>query len=1430
LKKNKDNIKKSTVKYLCIIVPDYLRMCTFNMKKFSAGLVLILLFSVVHIQAQFLVSGNNLFSSAYHIAPGDDSSSYVSGEFLAYEIENEGSPNITSYGFEIGDSVARADSCGYPHFTNRRFISKISKAGVVEWIRISGSCDTVSIVEVLGMTSDSDNNLLVVGAFQGEVEYDGQRLSTAAARDMFLYKFSPSGEMLWRKSGFALGDTSEVIPGDLVTMGNTIYLSGSYRGSALFSGEDFLSLQKQFFLLQLDENGLEVEVRAGVPLHDASTSDLPSVDIDVQSDIAGILTVKDSVLMVRKQAGFLRDTLYAVTGFEQEVLYVVDSVDIDQVTAVVDSFYTEEPPDPPHWYYLATAGAITDPAIILDSVYRSDPSRPVTKHHVAVFRGDTIALSSPLPAVPLDFRVDRNDDGLYGLYNYDDALDFGPDHIPAPVYPSALLVKHKFEGGTDWYKTGTCSTDTVQATAFSIDRNSNIYLAGSVGRTVGSHILNFDGQVFSASTDEDCFVLKLESGSVAWGQILGDSGTDRIHDLYATDRFNIVALGAYSKKLEYDRFSIQTSGIRDLFAGTIDPYPNFDLEVISHLDETLPLCEGDSVLLTGHTSHGVQFQWMKDSIAMPGETGDSLWVTTSGSYTLRAASMTITRDDPAVPYIKTSRSVDLSYNPYPNDSIAVQDTTIFCYGEQSTLIIETGAGDSCSWYSISDGFLVSESYISVTETNGYYARIESAEGCISLSDTIDITAIPLPDDSLVIQGGNHLFCSGDSVRIESVDPGNNRYTWFMDGDSLTTGSSPVVSLGVGGACFVEIVNDRNCVVRSDTIDLVEITPPVLSQWFDDADSGICEGDASEIRLSSHSQTEYTWFFNGDTIADAFSPVLLAEAEGDYSASLVKEGVCFASSETFFLAVHELPQPVIGISPDSVICDNEYVLLTASSPGDVNYRWLLNGEPMVDSLAPSIRVSEAGAYAAEVTNGWSCSALTRSIPVVVKRSPRLTLESEGGITAFCMNDSLRMFVQNISGILYQWQREGQAMGHHSQSVYAFEAGDYRVLLEDTLTGCVGQTNMVSLTTWELPDPDLIYTDRNPLCDRDTVLVSTGATAAVYAWYRNDEQLILEKGNSLQVTGDGRYYLSLTDEHNCKAVSDPVTFNFLDNPVPPIQQDVSYLFTTDFDQLQWYRDDVPVSGSTGQVYLVDESGYYYVEVTYENGCRAASDEIRVCDPFPVIELTRNVLTASEGETYQWFFGQDTIFGATEKRYEAQLTGIYSVAIGLPDGCISMSEGVEVCYPVPEVEIEPDNVLKSSLGLSYQWYKDNAPIAGADARLYVVSATGEYKVEVTDLDGCISFSDPVYLDLTGVAARSASLRIYPNPASEGVYIEVPVQMDPSRMVVKLHNTMGEVLMQQVPVSFPLFLSLEELSPGFYILMVEDEAIQLREIIIKR
>ena len=246
-------------------------------------------------------------------------------------------------------------------------------------------------------------------------------------------------------------------------------------------------------------------------------------------------------------------------------------------------------------------------------------------------------------------------------------------------------------------------------------------------------------------------------------------------------------------------------------------------------------------------------------------------------------------------------------------------------------------------------------------------------------------------------------------------------------------------------------------------------------------------------------------------------------------------------------------------------------------------------------------------------------------------------------------------------------------------------------------------------------------------------------------------------------------------------------------------------------------------------MDASGYYHVEVTHENGCVAASDDIRVCSPFPIISANGNMLRASEGENYQWFFGQDTIFGATDAVYMAQLTGNYSVVIAHSDGCVSRSPVTKVCFPVPAIELDPNNVLKSSLGLSYRWYKNDEPIDGADARLYVVTSSGSYKVEVESLEQCVSFSDPVSMNLIGIKEWQSQLKIYPNPTKNAVNIVLPAQFESSKKVVKLYNIMGDIVYEKLADTTLIYLELEILNPGFYVITVEVDSLKLRGVVVK-
>ncbi|MDA3822303.1 MAG: T9SS type A sorting domain-containing protein [Bacteroidales bacterium] len=1402
------------------------------MKKILLGVLFILIGLSQALNAQFMTSGNNIYSTAKAIAPGKDSSTYVMGDFTVYEISNGTNPNFTSYAFKVSDSIAMADSCGYDHFTNKIYVSRIAKSGTVDWLNISSTCDTLSTVQLIDLATDDSDNLIVLGAFNREVELAGSTMSSTAEWDMFIYKISPEGTVLWYKNGFASGNTSAVIPTDIKVISDELYISGSYSGTSLFAGKLFQSKEKQFYLLKTDKDGNDLQVTAGLPIHLGSSSILNNIDFLSTSDIAGAIAFEDSVLIVNKPTSIPEDTLYLGGGFRTDVLYVIDSSDVATVSARVDSFFIADPPNPDHWYFLVTEAALSNPALVLDTIYRSNPDFPELKNYLSIFRGDSIALSFEIPSAPIDFLVDRNDNNnMYGLHNYAGDLQFGQDLLTANTFPSTALVKYKFSGGTQWSLTGSSPTDTAFSTSFCIDPASNIYISGSVGKTSGNHVLTFGTESFPASYDEDCFVMKVNSGNLIWGQIIGDSAMDRMNDIYALDRFTIVGAGEYSKRIIYDRFDIQTSGVRDLFVGSILPYPEFDLSVISMQDESIPLCNGDSVLLVASSTHDCNFQWLKDDISLIEAVNDSLWIYESGEYHVRAISNLIQYDNLEA-YTKRSKIFLFEYNTNPNDSISVADTTSFCLGDKALLSIELNSTDSCSWYELSEGFLKDASFFSVTQSGAYFARVESDAGCVSHSDTINITTIAPPNDSITIVEGNNLFCSGESLHIESYDPGINTYVWYKDGDSISTETNSTKVFDSSGAYSVKIINENLCAAFSDTLTLVEIQPPVLESWFAAEASGICQGEQAEIKLSNESQTSYYWFFNNDSIKDYDSPVYFATEAGSYRASVVKEGVCFVESPTFVLEVHPIPKASIIIDSDSVICDNETTRLSVESTDNLEHKWFMNGTEMDGLISSSIDVSKSGVYYSKFTNQFSCTDETRPIQIIVKKSPSLMLNSEGAKTGFCKNDSLLLLVENSNLVSYQWQRNGVNIPVTSNKNYTKLPGEFVVQLKDVVTNCTGLSNALQINEFDLPDNSISFEEKNPLCERDTVFLLASPEASIYEWSLNGSPQILETEQLFKASKNGLYKVRLTNENNCSAISSPISLTFLTSQIPPINQDINYLSTLSYDHIQWYTSNAKISEATEQVYSVAESGFYHVEVTHANGCIAASDEIQICVPFPEISVDHNTLTASEGESYQWFFGRDTIFGATSAIYIAQLSGNYSVDITLSDLCVSRSAEVEVCYPTPVIEIQPNNVLKASLGLSYQWYLNNEAISGADARLYVVTAEGEYKVEVEDLDNCISFSDPVRMEKTlGRNELSMELiEIYPNPFVDKVYLQLPIGFNFSGYFFELQNALGMLIFKQGISANPESIELPSLPSGLYVASIYNNTQRIHIKLIKK
>jgi gliding motility-associated-like protein len=162
-----------------------------------------------------------------------------------------------------------------------------------------------------------------------------------------------------------------------------------------------------------------------------------------------------------------------------------------------------------------------------------------------------------------------------------------------------------------------------------------------------------------------------------------------------------------------------------------------------------------------------------------------------------------------------------------------------------------------------------------------------------------------------------------------------------------------------------------------------------------------------------------------------------------------------------------------------------------------------------------------------------------------------------------------------------------------------------------------------------------------------------------------------------------------------------------------------------------------GSTAATYLARASGIYSVTVTSAAGCAStASRQVTLnAAPTPHLPADTTVCVASvllrlgaqpAGSTYRW---QD---GSTNATYLAQASGIYSVQVTTPQGCVGTAASRVQLGVAPVVRLGADTLVCPSAvwtlrtnsqpaGTLYRWQD------GSTGATYVARGPGQYSVEV-------------------------------------------------------------------------------------------------------
>ena len=232
------------------------------------------------------------------------------------------------------------------------------------------------------------------------------------------------------------------------------------------------------------------------------------------------------------------------------------------------------------------------------------------------------------------------------------------------------------------------------------------------------------------------------------------------------------------------------------------------------------ICDEDSVSI--YVTPGYSYSWNT------GDTSSYITVGQAGDY-----AVTITD---GYGCISQTDSISIVVNPLPNDSIFLTGSAIFCDGDSVT-ISAVASGVDYNW---STG---SQNLVSVYQSTTAYVGLTDNKGCVSNSDSIQITANPLPDTSVSLSGSLDL-CPGDTLTLSAV-AGMNDYFWS---NGAFTSS---IDVAQSGSYYVAVVNSFGCIDTSSIYVTTLYSLPNVSQIIGDTSgvdpSAICIRSITECR-------------------------------------------------------------------------------------------------------------------------------------------------------------------------------------------------------------------------------------------------------------------------------------------------------------------------------------------------------------------------------------------------------------------------------------------------------------------------------------------------------------------------------------------------------------------------------------------------------
>ena len=591
---------------------------------------------------------------------------------------------------------------------------------------------------------------------------------------------------------------------------------------------------------------------------------------------------------------------------------------------------------------------------------------------------------------------------------------------------------------------------------------------------------------------------------------------------------------------------------------------------------------------------------------------------------------------------------------------------------------------------------------------------------------LDLTVV---DVTLDINVPDTLTCDILEIPIitnATTSLGTLNYQWTTNIGSFTTGvNGPNVGVDQPGMYYLS-VDAANCTVMDSVMVAQDANLPVAIALATEPDTLTCIVESVQLdATTSMGGPNLTYQWTGN-VSDPNSPTPTVTEPGIYEVLVTDLDNGCTDTDSIEIFQDTTPPVAEAGEDDTLSCLVPFIFLdgSASIPaGNISFQWevISSGNIIPPADIPNPQVDEAGVYQLTVTNLTNGCPATDLVGVSNDNSsPIAVIEILLPDVLNCKIDTVYLDgsnSQNIQNATFEWI--GNIVGGQGTTLATVtEAGDYSLVVLDSVTGCADTTTVTVLSNYNTPNadaglgPDAISC-QNTSEDIGGIGTSLGANIT-YQWTSSP-------GGALELPTDdvfavaiapGTYYLTVTDTvSGCSAIDSVV----VDDALEPLEANVT--------------------DSLGEL---------------------------TCDEITFLLDGSNSILPPSGATIDWYnsagdhISNDLVF---EINYPDSFWLVLQFGECI-DSALVVVEGIST---VPFADAGPDKMLDCNTGevtldgsnsdvginIVYQWTALGGVIVSNETTtMPEVGGVGSYELEVTDTSTACSSFDTVQVFLDSIA----------------------------------------------------------------------------------